>query len=59
MSKQITIKVKGAFGSSRIEAQTFLVEGDEVKIWDDVAGYFSTCHSLSERVLSRIRRLAD
>ena len=64
MSKEIKARVKDAFGphwldGSKIEEHTFLVDEWGVYIWDDLSQTFTHCHSLSERVLQRIRRLAD
>jgi hypothetical protein len=33
-------------------------KGGEVRVWDPVAGYFTSCHSMSEREMSRARKLA-
>ena len=60
----VKAKVKDAFGpnwldGSKIEEQTFLVEEDRVTIWDDVADQWTNIHSLSDRVLRRIKRLAS
>ena len=29
-----------------------------IRVWDSVAGYFTTCHSLSDSAKSRIRKIA-
>lgn len=29
-----------------------------IRVWDPVAGYYTTCHSLSESAKSRIRKIA-
>jgi len=29
-----------------------------IRVWDSVAGYFTTCHSLSEAAKKRIRKIA-
>lgn len=29
-----------------------------IRVWDSVAGYFTTCHSLSESAKKRIRNIA-
>ena len=37
------------------------VDGTQVSVWDDVAGYYTTCHSLTpaqqKRLVSRAKRL--
>ena len=30
-----------------------------VSVYDSIAGYYTTCHALTERQMARIRRLAD
>ena len=46
-----------AFG--RIETIECTVDSDgTVRVWDSVAGYYTTCHRLSESAIRRIRRLA-
>ena len=32
---------------------------EQVHIWDSVAGHYTTCHSLTERQIARVRRLAN
>ena len=64
MSKIVKARVKDAFGSSRLNGskitqQTFLIDEGGVLIWDDVSKTFTSCHSLSDRVLQRVKRLAD
>lgn len=29
-----------------------------IRVWDSVAGYYTTCHSLSESAKKRIRKIA-
>ena len=63
-SKKVVAKVKDAFGrhwlnGSQIVEHTFLIDESGVYIWDDVSKTFTSCHSLSDRVLKRIRRLAE
>lgn len=58
----IFAKVKDAFGKSKINGSKiaehrFLVD-DRVWIWDEVSETFTTCHSLSDKVQARIRKMA-
>ena len=57
--KIITVRAK-AFAGYGVEEIKALVEPDgTVRVYDDVAGYYTTCHSLSPRAEQRIRRLAN
>jgi hypothetical protein len=40
--------------ADRVDGQT--VTRGRVRVWDDVAGHFTVCHSLSESAIRRIRR---
>jgi len=54
-----TTTVRKPFSSSRANetAQAF-ADADGVWVYDDVAGYFTTCHSLTATQEARVRRLA-
>ena len=55
--KLVTVTCK-AFGG-RIGTHTCSVDADgTVRVWDSVAQYYTTCHSLSAYAISRIRKLA-
>lgn len=57
-TKTVTVKCK-AFSGGRIAAHRCMVDADgTVRVYDDVAGYYTTCHSLSPATQSRIRKLA-
>ena len=59
MEKQIVVRAK-AFTGMGIQSLKCLVEGDgTVRVYDSVAGYYTTCHSLSKSAERRIRRLAS
>lgn len=48
-----------AFSGYGIQQITARVDADgTVRVWDSVAGYYTTCHSLSDSACARIRRLA-
>lgn len=57
MSIKVTAKAK-AFSQENAQVYQFLVSADAVRVWDDVAGYYTTCHALNERAIKRIRALA-
>lgn len=55
--KTLTVRCR-AFGG-RLATVRVLVSADQVvRVYDDVAGYFTTCHRLSLRAQQRIRRMA-
>ena len=54
---EITARAK-AFSSEGIRNHRFQVDGETVRVWDKVAGHFTTCHSLSKSAIRRIRRMA-
>ena len=61
--KIVRARVKDAFGTSKlngsqIHEHAFMIDEDGVRIWDYVSETWTTCHSLSDRVLERIKRLA-
>ncbi len=57
-SKTVTVKCK-AFSGGRIQSHRCIVDADgSVRVYDDVAGYYTTCHSMSERTQARVRKLA-
>jgi hypothetical protein len=59
METIVTTRAK-AFAGQGVQTIQALVEGDgTVRVYDDVAGYYTTCHSLSERAQARIRKLAQ
>ena len=58
MSKEITVRAK-AFSSEGVRTHQVMVYGDgTVRVWDAVAGYYTTCHRLSKNAEARIRKLA-
>jgi len=54
---ELTARAK-AFASECICEHRFLVDGDDVRVWDDVAGHYTTCHALGASAVRRIRRIA-
>jgi hypothetical protein len=58
-TKEITARAK-AFSGEGIQTHKFNVDAEgTVRVWDSVAGYFTTCHSLSKSAEARIRKLAS
>lgn len=53
----ITARAK-AFSSEGVRTHRFLVAGSDVRVWDPVAGFFTSCHSLAPSAVRRIARLA-
>lgn len=47
-----------AFTREPVKENCFLVEGDNVRVYDNIAGYFTACHALSKRTERRIVKLA-
>jgi len=42
----------------KIKKHKFYVVDGIVRVWDDVAGYYTTCHSMSKKSMNRICKLA-
>ena len=41
------------------KAYRFMVDADgTVRVYDSVAGYYTTCHSMSEAAMRRVRKAA-
>ncbi|HPZ83878.1 MAG TPA: hypothetical protein PL064_10605 [Thermogutta sp.] len=54
----ITARAK-AFAGQGVRNHKVLVEpSGSVRVWDDVAGHYTTCHSLSASAERRLRKLA-
>lgn len=59
MAQQIEIKARAAaFRGQGVRDHRFLVEGREVRVWDEVAGYYTRCHNLGKAAQRRIVALA-
>ena len=57
MYKVITLKAK-AFAGCGVESIKAMIDQDgKVVVYDDVAGYYTRCHSLSKSAERRIRKL--
>lgn len=58
MSKTLTVRAK-AFSGEGVRTNRCTVDADgTVRVYDSVAGYYTTCHSLTSATIRRIRRLA-
>lgn len=56
-SVEITLRAK-AFKGEGVKVNRFSVAPNgTVRVWDNVAGNFTTCHSLSPKMEARIRHL--
>lgn len=53
----LTTRAK-AFSNEGIKTHKFRVDDGTVRVWDAVAGHYTTCHSLGKSAIARIRRLA-
>jgi len=57
-NKYVTARAK-AFKSQSVRTYEFQIDGETVRVWNDLAKHFTTCHSLSKSAIARIRRLAQ
>jgi hypothetical protein len=46
------------FAGHGIEVCQFSVTGNEIRVWDSVAGHYTSCHSMSPSTIRRIKRIA-
>ncbi len=54
----LTIRAK-AFANEGVKSHKVSIDSDgTVRVWDSVAGFFTTCHSLSQSAIRRIRKAA-
>jgi hypothetical protein len=51
------VRVKAFSGQGRREHKLSVSPDGTVRVWDDVAGHYTTCHSLSAATQSRVRKL--
>jgi hypothetical protein len=57
--KTVTIRAR-AFKGQGIKQHQCSVDSDgTVRVWDSVAGYYTTCHSLSAVAAAKVRDLAS
>jgi hypothetical protein len=53
MATTMTIKVK-AFSGEGVRINRVQIDGDVVRVWDSVAGHYTTMHAMSARTVRRI-----
>jgi len=58
MTKSTIITARARFFGRRIESRKVRVDDDAIRVLDDVAGYYTTCHSLGTAAQRRIRKIA-
>lgn len=57
---EIVARAKAFSRHDRIKSHRFLVDSDvTVRVWDQVAGHYTRCHSLSQTEEHRIRKRAE
>lgn len=55
--KTITARAK-AFSGESVKTHKFAIDQDgTVRVWDSIAGHYTTCHSLSKSAQTRIRKM--
>ena len=54
-----TARVKAFTGQSRRNHKLSVSPDGTVRVWDDVAGHYTSCHCMSDADLSRVRKLAQ
>lgn len=55
---EVTARAK-AFSRQGVREHQFTVDADgTVRVWDPVAGHYTTCHSMSQATVRRVRKLA-
>lgn len=58
METNLTIRAR-FFSHFPVETRKVIVEDDgTIRVWDDVAGHYTVCHSLTRADQRRIRKLA-
>jgi hypothetical protein len=46
-----------AFSGQRVQAHKFALEGNTVRVWDTIAGHYTSCHALSPSTQRRLVKL--
>jgi hypothetical protein len=54
----VRAKAKVFAGERSAKPHQFLVTRETVKVWDDVAGYYTSCHSMGPSTIARIKKLS-
>jgi hypothetical protein len=59
MDTKLTVRAR-FFSRLPIETRDVLVDEDgTIRVWDDVAGHYTVCHSLTRSAARRVRRMAS
>lgn len=58
MTKTTKVQIRARAFNGKLETIKALVAEDGIRVWDSVAGYYTTCHSLSARDQGRIKAAA-
>lgn len=58
MTNETTTNVRNAFENCNGATKAFAEKDGTVYVYDNVAGHYTTCHSLTENQKKRVRRLA-
>jgi hypothetical protein len=53
----VTVRAK-AFGGRAEDVRCSVSPEGTVRVWDSVAGYYTTCHSMGKAAQERVRKLA-
>lgn len=59
MAKLIQVFGAAFSGEANNSSNQFRVDGDDVRVWDSVAGYWTNVYSASESVLGKVRTIAS
>lgn len=54
---EITARAK-AFSGQGVRAHRMMISDGTVRVWDSIAGHYTTCHVMSAATQRRIARLA-
>ncbi len=57
-SIEITARAKAFSGDGVREHKFSVSEDGTVRVWDKIAGYYTTCHSMTPATQTRIRKIA-
>jgi len=55
--KVIVMRCK-AFSGEGVREHKVMVSGNEVRVWDSIAGHYTSCHSLGRAAVARAIRAA-
>lgn len=57
MTKYLNVRCR-AFSCEGVRLNRIAVDGDTIRVYDSVAGYYVTLHSIAERTQARILKMA-